>query len=172
MSMMDVRVLSGNAVLKDNETPVFYWEGETYGEGGNITFKRAYMIETKDMSDNISDLTFQVHDREFQNFSFARGRKLKENDLYEIRKHKDRTIFIFRYTELPTFDEGDRTYGSDRIIVLYEDAEGINLIECTYGYVIRRIEVYIGMINSNKSVDKCLEKLRGRRGIFGRCVFR
>ena len=69
MSMTDVTVLSGNVVLKDNVKPVFYWEGETYEEGGSITFKRAYMIETKDMSDNISDLTFQVHDREFQNFS-------------------------------------------------------------------------------------------------------
>lgn len=158
----DIRVLSGYGLVKTLSRPVCLWPGKR-DEDRELVFKRAYEIKPKYPKEEISDLTFRVHSREFRDLSFLDGETLqKYPDENEIRRHADGTKFCFSYESIPTFDFGDRKWDSARHIVVYADDDGIHMIRCHHGYAIPGIEVYIGLQKSVPAFDVWLERLGDR----------
>lgn len=160
ISSKDIEVFSGNVVIEQIDKPVFNWEGQ-FDDDRELLFKSAYEIAHSCIEEGISNLTFRVHHRFFQNLSFLEGEILQEFPRgYGIRRHADGTKFLFSYKEIPTFDSGDREWDSMRHIAVYADEMGINLIHCSHGYAVPRIQVYIGLVKSIPAFNEWLEMLR------------
>lgn len=141
----DVAVLSGNVTLGEISWTTFHWEGE-YRKDHGLVFAHAYTIEH--CNEGINNCVYTVHGRKFTDLSFVQGKTIQQfSEGHEIREHEDGTRFLFVYKELPTFDSGDRVWGSTEHIAVYSDKYGINLIRCEHGYAIPRIYIYVGLTN-------------------------
>ena len=157
-SSKDVVIVNGKGIVSVIRKPVYRWSGRI-SEDRELVFKRAYEIAPPRVGEGISDLVFQVHDREFEDLSFLKGETLQEfSDGYEIRRHADGTKFLFSYSSVPTFDSGDREWDSISHIVVYADDAGINMIHCRHGYAIPRIKVYVGLMKTVPAFTTWLEK--------------
>ena len=153
----EVEILDGNVSL-DSIEPVYEWPG-IVGEDCKIQFNAAYEIERKDWNNGIVDCIYRVHEREFKDLSFLQGETIEEfPDNYEIRTHEDGTRFLFHYSDIPTFDYGDRAWNSMLHLVVYADKSGVNMIYCRHGYAIGRIRIYIGMSKSIPIFSEWLRK--------------
>ena len=155
----DIEILSGDARINNLSDCSYKWPGQP-GEYCKLIFEEAYEIEPIRLGAGLSDLTFRVHGREFKDLSFLKGKILQEylGD-YDIRRHPDGTIFLFSYEEIPTFDSGDREWDSMRHIAVYADESGINMLHCTHGYLLPRIQVYIGLWKSSPTFTEWLKLL-------------
>ena len=92
--------------------------------------------------------------------TFLEGDVIRElADDMDIRLHEDGTRFVFSYTDIPTFDSGDREWDSMAHIALYRDEKGVNLLHCRHGYRIPQIEVCLGLTNTVPEVTEWLELL-------------
>lgn len=155
----DIIILRGNADAKPIDHPVFKWSGKV-GEDLDLVFRCAYEIAPPHFGEEISNLSFRVHNREFQDLSFLNGVTLQKcSDRYEIRKHADGTKFVFSYSNIPTFDLSDRVWDSMSHLAAYADEAGINIVFCKHGYKIPCIMVYVGLVKSIPAFTELLKKL-------------
>lgn len=140
----DVRILKGNARLKLLENTIFPCSRLDGGKE-NLEFKEAFSI-CGDSDMGIRDCAYAVHGREFTDLSCMEGfNAIKIDDEYELREYADGKNFIFHGTQIPTFDSGDREWCSRAEMAVYCDEAGVNMIYCSYGYKIPRIDIYLGL---------------------------
>ena len=154
----DIEIVSENAVLKPAEK-VFRWPVRK-GEGFTLKFRSVYQIKPRNWNTGIQNCAYRVRDRAFTDLSFLEGDVIRElADDMDIRLHEDGTRFVFSYTDIPTFDSGDREWDSMAHIALYRDEKGVNLLHCRHGYRIPQIEVCLGLTNTVPEVTEWLELL-------------
>lgn len=159
-----IAIVKGDANVKQTENPVYQWFGPI-NANLNLTFEKAYQIERKDWDKGIVDCTYRIYGREFTDLSCMKGTTLEEIpdegcDEFEIRQHEDGIRFLYCYSSIPTFDSGDREWGSHSQKALYCDDRGIHLISCLHGYKIGRISVYLGLQSAGERFEKWLEYLQ------------
>ena len=155
-----VMVLQGDVELETLSNTTYPWYDPDSRER-EIQFREGYSIERIHWDEGIQDCVYQINGRIFTDLSFAKGETLAEYpDHYEIRRHADGTKFLFFYSSIPTFDEGDWLWDHISHLVVYYDGNEVILISCRHGAKIPRIKVYIGLEKSNSNFDRWLTLLK------------
>ena len=152
----EIEIIKGNVSLNKNTETAFLLEN-----GKNIqyklNFRSAYTI---DGEKNITDCIFRVNGRYMKDLSFVEGQSLHTFEEHqEIRLGSDGVKFLYFYEDIPTFDSSDRMWDGNGYTVIYKDSEGVNLLYCRCGYNIPRIDVYIGLTDSDPDISDMLDKL-------------
>ena len=140
----DIIITTGAVKIKTLEDTKYLWYGSK-DDDRELQFQKAYMIERTNWNEGIRNCGYRVHEREFTDLSFANG-----------------TRFLYRLSYIPTFDSDDRDWDGYSRTVVYRDSEGVNIIHCRHGYLIPRIECYIGLTKSTPAFDEWLKLLDGK----------
>ncbi len=139
----DVRILEGNVNVKMLNQLEFLWS-RTGSERNTLEFRKMFQIENNDVG--IRDCTYIVRGRTFTDLSCMMGDTIMEiDDQCEVRAYPDGVKFIFHGSTKPTFDFADREWDHYVALAIYADEQGVNLIHCSYGYKIPRIDIYLGL---------------------------
>lgn len=64
-----------------------------------------------------------------------------------------------KYTEIPTFDSGDREWDSDRIEILMFDGKNVNMVVMRGGYCIASLTFYTKLLTADAQMKPLFEKL-------------
>lgn len=165
-SEQEVRILKGDVSVESLDQSEFLWS-QTEGIRNMLVFEKAIQIRYKNFAQGIRDCTYRVHGRTFTDLNCMKGETVMEiedkedkDDVYEVRVYPDGGKFIFYGSIKPTFDSGDREWDHYGDMAVYADEHGINLIQCSYGYKIPRINIYIGLKKAGPFLTPILEYLQ------------
>lgn len=144
----DAQILQGDADMALLDKAEFHWL-----EYRNVlSFEKAYRINRKSYDTGIRDCIYIIRGRMFTDLSCMKGETImkiedekSKNDVYELRAYPDGGKFIFYVGTKPIFDSGDREWDHYSAVAVYADEQGVNLIHCTHGYKIPRIDIYLGL---------------------------
>lgn len=155
----EVIVLSEHEKVEEQKRTTYLWPG-SYKQDHELVFRRAYEIAHIEFGTPLKNCRYRVNEREFVDLSFLKGETIEEYEGYsEIRRHKDGTLFLFSYEDIPTFDSEDRDWDGMSHCAVYCDEKGVNLIRCRHGYFAARINIYIGLKKAFPDFMQWLERL-------------
>lgn len=110
--------------------------------------------------DGMDEYTYSFNGRTYkdiQTFTTATIEKLSEN--VSIARDTYGTMVLRRYTEIPTFDSGDREWDSAEIEYLMFDGKDIHLIVMRGGYRIAHLIFFEKLLTADARMKPIFEKL-------------
>ncbi len=162
----DVRILEGDENVERIDNTVFLWF-QAGSKRNILEFQKAFQIRYRNYDAGIRDCTYIVRGRTFTDLSCMKGETVVEiddkkdkDDVYEVRAYSDGRKFIFHGSTKPTFDFADREWDHYGDLAVYADEQGVNLIHCSYGYKIPRIDIYLGLKKAGPFFAPILEHLQ------------
>lgn len=131
----------------DNERLFLEFESET-------AFKRNVMSRA------LNGYKYRLNGRLYTDReSFRKCELEKLSDDVSINKDSYGCKVLYAYTQVPTFDSGDREWDSAIDEFLMFDGRQINLIRCRRGYKIASITIYGKLISASENMRPWLERL-------------
>lgn len=135
----------------------------------SLSFERLYKIYAKAENDaeehnGIKNCIWHFRGRMFNDLDFLRGDVVKT--LYEdyhtvqkIKQSEDGKKFFYQADRIPTFDEFDDAWDNINEFAIFRDDKGVNMLRSQHGWKIPSITVYVGLKNSDPSLDEIFKHL-------------
>lgn len=120
----------------------------------------SYQKVPRQIGEDMSGCQYEIHGRVYTDVI-----SLKKRELEQISKNVSvysdcygNTVLAF-YTDIPTFDSGDREWDSLHAEYLLYDGKEYALISCKSGYRIAEIAVYSGLVSVSEGMRPWFNRL-------------
>ena len=116
--------------------------------------------EVSALGESLDGYEYQLNGRIYTDVaSYAADELEKLSDKVSVNKDSYGYKVLHTYTQVPTFDSGDREWDSAIHEFLMFDGRDINLVKCRRGFKIASITIYGKLISATENSRTWLERL-------------